>query len=208
VIFAIVIVSGLWGLLVQNVLPRLLLDAAPAETVYSQIDRVGGQYATEARRLVLLACGGDDATTEPALVEAVAAGEGGHIRGAARHVGLQVERTPHPGSDLARTTPSPTIRTALKRDIEPFLETGACAGGLLGSRQRNGWYFEDLRLRVAPELRTLVGQLEELCERRRQLNLQRRIHFWLHNWLWFHLPLSIALVILLVVHVIFALRFG
>src|SRR5947208_365676 len=37
-IFAIVIASGLWGLTLQNLLPRLLLDAAPAETVYSQID--------------------------------------------------------------------------------------------------------------------------------------------------------------------------
>src|SRR6185369_9921871 len=55
-VFAFVIVSGIWGLAVQNLLPRLLLEAAPAETVYSQIDQVGQQYAAEARRLVLLAC--------------------------------------------------------------------------------------------------------------------------------------------------------
>jgi hypothetical protein len=209
-IFGAVILSGLWGLLLQNLLPRLLLDAAPAETVYSQIDRVGRQYAAEARRLVLLACGGDEdlAAAEPALAESATARGGEHIHGAARHVGLQIERSPHPASELRQTIPSPTIRTALARDIEPFLESGACEGGRLGSGQRNGWYFEDLRLRVAPELRTLVSQLEELCERRRQLNLQRRIHFWLHNWLWFHLPLSIALMVLLLTHVIFALRFG
>src|SRR5205807_3528618 len=97
-------------------------------------------------------------------------------------------------------------QTALDCDIEPFLASGA-ANSSLGSRQRNQWYFDDLRLRVAPELRTLVDQLEELCERRRQLNLQRRIHFWLHNWLWLHLPLSVALLVLLVGHIFMALRF-
>ena len=61
---------------------------------------------------------------------------------------------------------------------------------------------------LSPELRTLVGQLEELCERRRQLALQQRLHFWLHNWLWLHLPLSVALLVLLAAHVLFALRYG
>jgi hypothetical protein len=210
-VFAVVIASGVWGLALQNLLPRLLLEAAPAETVYSQIDRVGRQYAEEARRLVLLACGGQE--DEPAhqrrnLEAAIAAREGSPIHGAPRQTGLQVQRSPHPASDLPRAIPSPAINNALARDVAPYLESGDCEQGLLGSRERNTWYFDDLRLRVAPELRTLVGQLEELCERRRQLNLQRRIHVWLHNWLWLHLPLSVALMLLLVVHVVFALRFG
>jgi len=207
----VVIASGIWGLVLQNVLPRMLLEAAPAETVYSQIDRVGRQYAEEARRLVLLACGdqGDRPGREPRLAEpATTASVGSHIPGAPRQTGLQVERSPHPASDLPRVIPSPAIHNALVRDVEPFLTSGTSDQGLLGSRERNTWYFDDLRLRVAPELRTLVGQLEELCERRRQLNLQQRLHVWLHNWLWLHLPLSIALVVLLAAHVIFALRFG
>ncbi len=206
VVFAVVILSGVWGLALQNVLPRLLLEAAPAETVYSQIDLVGEQYAMEARRLVLLACGEDDTVTAEPAPLAMAAAE--HIRGAARHVGVQIQRSPHPASDLARVSPSPAIKKAIANDVQPYLVSGVSPGQMLGSRQRNTWYFDDLRLRVAPELRTLVGQLEDLCEKRRQLNLQRRLHFWLHNWLWLHLPLSIALMILLVVHVIFALRFS
>jgi hypothetical protein len=77
-----------------------------------------------------------------------------------------------------------------------------------GSAAPYQWYFEDLRQRVPRETASLAGQLEELCERRRQLNLQRRLHFWLHNWLWLHLPLSVALVALLVGHVLLAIRFG
>ena len=223
IVFSAVIVSGIWGLAVQNLLTKLLLDAAPAETVYSQIDRVGRQYAAEAQRLVSLACGGDEylplpEPAQPTLtddheVAALAASHRGlshgvpddHIRGAARNVGMQVKRSPHPASDLPKAIPSPTIQTALARDVRPFLETGETR--MLGSWQRNQWYFDDLRLRVAPELRSLVDQLDELCERRRQLNVQRRVHFWLHNWLWLHLPLSIGLMVLLVGHVITALRF-
>jgi hypothetical protein len=220
IVYCIVIASGLWGLAMQNLLPRLLLEAAPAETVYSQIDRVGRQYAAEARRLVQLSCGGEDES-----VGATAGSPGGTaglpsrayletistsphaIHGAPRHVGLQVKRSPHPANERSAPNPSPAIQKALDRDIDPFLNIGI-ATGVIGSRQRNEWYFDDLRLRVTPELRTLVDQLEELCERRRQLNLQRRLHFWLHNWLWLHLPLSLALVILLAAHVVFALRFG
>ena len=202
-VFAVVIVSGVWGLLMQTLLPRLLVDASAAETVYSQIDRVGRQYATEAQRLVQLACGGaDDAPlNEPSLETAAAE----HVRGAPRHVGVQVKRSPHPATDLPQPIPSPAIQIALARDIRPFLETGDHAG--LNTSQRQQWYFDDLRRRVAPELRELVDRLDELCEQRRQLNVQRRIHFWLHNWLWFHLPLSIALLLLLVGHVVTALRF-
>jgi hypothetical protein len=213
-VFAAVIASGIWGLMLQNVLPRLLLEAAPAETVYSEIDRVARQYAAEAHRLALLACGtGDEMLpSERSLVmfeqAAPARGDSRPIPGFARAVGLQIERSPHPARELPRTIPSPAIQDALRLEIGPFLETGTVARGILGSRQRNEWYFDDLRLRVVPELRTLVGQLEELCERRRQLNLQQRLHYWLHNWLWLHLPLSLGLMILLAVHIVFALRFG
>jgi hypothetical protein len=204
-IFIVVIISGVWGLLMQNLLPRLLLEATPAETVYSQIDRVGRQYAEEARRLVVLACGGDD---EAALDAAHAAAVDPQIHGAPRRVGLQVPRSPHPAYERQQPISSPAVEEALARDIAPFLRTGHCEHAALGPRQRNEWYFDDLRLRVAPELRMLVSQLEELCERRRQLNLQRRLHFWLHNWLWLHLPLSVALLLLLAAHVVFAFRFG
>ena len=49
---------------------------------------------------------------------------------------------------------------------------------------------------------------EALCRRRSELSLQERLHFWLHAWLLVHLPLSIALVVLLAGHVYLALRIG
>jgi hypothetical protein len=49
--------------------------------------------------------------------------------------------------------------------------------------------------------------LEDLCNQRRQLILQSKIHFWLHNWLWVHLPLSVALIVLMFVHIFVALKY-
>src|SRR5262245_65335307 len=90
-LFGLVIVSGIWGLLLQNLMPRMLLEAAPVETVYSQIDRVGRQYAAEARRLVLLVCGDSDneRDKEPALSASAAVTREGHVHGAPRQVGAQ-----------------------------------------------------------------------------------------------------------------------
>jgi hypothetical protein len=206
-IFTIVIASGLWGLALHNVLPRLLLVQVPAETVYAEIDRVGRQYAEQARRQVLIACGlpvsgarSDRGSPRPAEAPATP--------GAARPVGLQVERSPQPSIAQQRRLPSPVIDEALAQQIVPYLESGANANQMWATQQGQAWYFDDLRQRVQPELRPLVSQLEELCDRRRQLNVQRRLHFWLHNWLWLHLPLSAALLILLAAHVVFALMYG
>jgi hypothetical protein len=211
--FAVVILSGLWGLALQNLLPRMLLEGAPAETVYSQIDAVGRQYASEARRLVFLHCGAsendlidapaDSTTHQPSLTTHSPS----HIRGAPRPVGPEIKRSPHPERERPQVIPAPAVRAALRDSIEPYLASGLSERGLLSSRQRNQWFFDDLRLRVTPELRSLVAQLEDLCERRRQLNLQRWLHFWLHNWLWLHLPLSVLLLICLAAHILMALRY-
>jgi hypothetical protein len=208
--FAVVILSGLWGLALQNLLPRMLLEGAPAETVYSQIDAVGRQYAGEARRLVFLHCGAGDENdfADPATHDSrLTTHSPPHIRGAPRPVGPEIKRSPHPERERPQVIPAPAVRTALRDSIEPYLASGLSERDLLSSRQRNQWFFDDLRLRVTPELRSLVAQLEELCERRRQLNLQRRLHFWLHNWLWLHLPLSVLLLIFLAAHILLALRY-
>lgn len=208
-LFAVVILSGVWGLAMQNVLPRLLLADVPAETVYSQIDSVGRQYAEQARRLVAGACGGDGGqeTVDRRQGTGVRGQESGD-RGARRNVGLLVERSLQPRGAAVRLVASPVIEEALRAEIGPYLETGRAASPRWITREGQQWYFDDLRLRVAPELRTLVGQLEELCDRRRQLVLQQRLHFWLHNWVWVHLPLSVGLMLLLAAHVVFALMFG
>ena len=56
------------------------------------------------------------------------------------------------------------------------------------------------------ESHTTIDLLTELCDERTQYDLQRKIHFWMHGWLIVHIPISIALIVLLIAHIITALR--
>ena len=67
---------------------------------------------------------------------------------------------------------------------------------------------------LAPELppqevrkTVTVDALSNLCDQRRQFDHQARLHYWLHNWLWIHLPLSLALIVLMFVHIVRTLQY-
>jgi hypothetical protein len=64
-----------------------------------------------------------------------------------------------------------------------------------------------LRATCPTEASFVIDHLEHVCTMRRQLDLQIRIHHWLHGWLLVHVPLSVALGILLLIHVPVALMY-
>jgi hypothetical protein len=53
---------------------------------------------------------------------------------------------------------------------------------------------------VAPSYYDRVEQIQGWCDQRRLLDLQTRLHRWLHNWLFVHVPFSFLLVILTAWH--------
>ena len=53
----------------------------------------------------------------------------------------------------------------------------------------------------------VLRDLEEICEERRQLLVQRRLHLWLHGWLMVHVPVSFAFLVLIAVHAVLAIRY-
>jgi hypothetical protein len=66
--------------------------------------------------------------------------------------------------------------------------------------------FDQFRSQSLPQpALALVAELEELCKTRRDLARQERIHFWLHGWLYLHVPLSFALLLLGAVHAVVSL---
>lgn len=216
-VFTLVILSGLFGLAMQNVLPRQLLDAVPGETIASQIDLIGMQYAHEARRLVALACGPADpslgqgqhpAPLRPQPAPAGTAAPPDDIPGMVRSWQRLAPRRPHPARDLPPPVPAPALVRAVEETIAPYLAGQRSAASLLDTPQQQAAYFDDLQRRVPPALREVVRELQSLCARKREWLLQRRLHFWLHNWLWLHLPLSLVLLVLLAAHVVLALAFG
>jgi hypothetical protein len=210
-VFAIVIASGVFGLIMQKFLPRLMLEAVPAETIYSQIDYVAQQHAADAQRLVLATCGGPRETDHETLAPAHSPGESEEeafvVIGAVRSVGNVRGKVLATQARAVSVANPQALRMAFFDTIKPYLEHGAATGSLLEERTRAAAWFEELRRGAGPEAEQVVGALENWCENRRQFDLQARLHRWLHGWLSVHLPLSAALLILLAAHIVAALRY-
>ncbi|HEV3122253.1 MAG TPA: hypothetical protein VGY53_10130 [Isosphaeraceae bacterium] len=210
-LFALAIASGIWGLAVQQALPRKMLDEVPSETIYSQIEDVMAHFRKEADRLVMATCGPaedssaplDAAEEEEERVDAFSHLTIGAVRQAGRVQGkvllTRVPPAPVPGSE--------PLRHFYHSTIAPYLSSGARSRSPLRYASRSATLFAELRTRLDPAAHETVSALEGLCEQRRQLDHEARLHFWLHNWLWVHLPVSAALLVLLFVHAWYAVMY-
>ena len=202
VLFTIVIISGILGLALQQILPRLMLTRVPLETVYEQIDAIVVQLRTESDELVAAACGPIGVETPARPVERRAGG------GLGDRTGAQPRSTPraHP-SPLPPTPESGILRETYMREIRPFLDPAANGNGVLSNPGRTQTLFRELRTALPSLLHETVGELEATVEERRQLRDQKRLHHWLHGWLLVHVPLSLALLLLGAAHAVIALRY-
>ena len=212
-LLAIVVLSGVWGLGLQQFLPKRMLEEVPAETIESQIERIGTLAAAEARRLVDATCGvsedqrhrvttaeerrEQDARRTPAFVVVGAVRSAGRVRG-------NVLQTSAPTVAVPDSEP---LRDFFEAEVLPFLEQGGRSGSPLLHRHRAEGMFRDLRTRLDPRAYPAVDALATACDQRRQHEHQRRMHRWLHGWLLIHLPLSIALVVLMFIHVYVAVKY-
>jgi hypothetical protein len=161
VLFLVVVVSGVWGLAMQQVLTHRLLHDFPTETVETEVDAVMAHHTVEAE----------------GLVETAATGG-----------------------------PADPLRALYREEIEPYLKAGRASGSALRSASHAAGLFADVAAR-APAAIATVRRLEELSTARRQYDQQARIHVWLHNWVLVHLPLSVALTVLLAAHAVTALKY-
>jgi len=89
----------------------------------------------------------------------------------------------------------------------PYLQIGKRSGSPLASLTEGEQRFTRLRAAVPEVAVPAVERLHELADLRRQWDAQARMHFWLHNWLLIHLPLSVAMTTLMVLHAVKALKF-
>jgi hypothetical protein len=210
VLFLVVIASGVWGLILQQIVPTKMLHQVPAETIHSQIDRLVGFMVEDAERLVSATCGplpGEDVDEVEQREVSIGAPVSHMTVGAVQTVGsvqgkVLVTRVPR-----AAVSGSEPLRELFRSSIEPYLRQGNKSRSPLVLRSKADFIFQELRNKLGPATNEAIGILENLCDQRRQLDRQRRLHFWLHNWLIVHLPLSIALVFLMGVHIWVALKY-
>ena len=200
ILFIIVYVSGIVGVILQQTLPRLMLTRVPLETVYEQIDSVVLQLLAESDGLVAAACG-------PLPVAAVTAPDERRAGGGAMRPGQPRSNPRTPPVALAPVPESGALRETYLRDIRPFLDPRDAANGVLGTSSRAATLFRNLRTTLPSVLQDTVNELEGICDERRQLADQKRLHHVLHGWLLVHVPLSMALLLLGAVHAVIALRY-
>ncbi len=212
ILFIIVIASGILGLVLQQILPKLLLDTVPEETIYSQIECLSQQLVADAEALVLATCGGEEHESLAARHSASAVAE----RRARATVVIGAERSTsqylggHPDlPEAPQTVPnSNLLYDTFQETIRPFLQHGRRSGSIMRDQQRSDELLRNLKSGLNPAAHPAVDALGKWCEQRRQLDRQSRIHFWLHVWLAVHLPLSAALVVIMVWHAVVALKYS
>lgn len=201
ILYLLVMVSGLFGLWMQQWLPRAMMESTPQETIYAQIDVVASRTLDDADALVTAVCGGPPfgcPITRQGPRETV---------GATREAILVRERSwamPLPTEPIANTE---SLRQAYQATIRPHLEESSGAEPLRNAREAS-IFFAELRSRTSPAAAEAIGRLESWCEQRRQFVRQAKLHFWLHSWLSIHAPLSFALLILLAWHIVVGLKYS
>src|SRR4051794_19000656 len=327
VLYAIVMVSGFYGLFLQHIMPRLMKERLPAETVFEQIPHIRSQLAVAAEKMrdsfkpappkktdagapapspaktatvagpVMASTKGELSTpaaraksatgsTEIAapVVVAATAGDAPAAKPAAPSPSIpnaamtpaaskpetigtptaRVQSDP-PGAPVARSevpagdqpapsppvappaappppaapkpvaapaakpaaapaaakpaAPKPAAKPAvpadpaseavliefIERQILPYLRARRGDRMRLNDPRFSDDTFRFVKLRVTEGYRGRVEEIQAWCDERRMLDVQVRLHHWLHGWLFVHVPFSFLLVMLTIWHAVVTL---
>jgi hypothetical protein len=181
IVFLTVIVSGILGVVLQNILPRLMKSQLDSEVVPDQFDHFCRKLQREADDYVTTSCG-------------------------ATAVESALQLDPAKLTDSTADSTKWLIGLYLGT-IRPYLGADAVADSVLASNQQGALVFDRARATVPDKFRDTVDQLEEFCRVRRRLHLQSQLYGLLHGWLKVHIPLSVVLLVFTVVHIMTALYY-
>lgn len=197
-LLAVVIASGVWGAWLQHTLPRRMMRDLPMETIYEQIDHVRAQLLMEADTVVSEACGKLEVETiVPTARWRGVAGTAGEAE-SAKSALATIDRV-----DAEASAP---LREFYRAEMRGFLGRPTTDHPLADPGKAEA-RFDKLRALLPETFRGAITDLENICEEERQLRRQSRMHLVLHGWQLAHVPLSIALLVLAMVHIVMALRF-
>ena len=317
VLYAIVMVSGFYGLFLQHVMPRLMKERLPAETVFEQIPHIRSQLAVAAEKMrdsfkpappkkpdaaapapsaaktataaapVMASTKGELSTpvaraksatgSAPTAAPVVAAAPPDAAeskpppsvpnaavtpappkpetigtptaRVQSDPPGAPVARSevpagdqpapsppvappaaappapppkpaaPAPAKPAAPAAPKPAAKSApppdpaseavlvefIERQILPYLRAHPGDRMQLNNPRFSDDTFRFVKLRVAEGYRSRVEEIQAWCDERRMLDVQVRLHHWLHGWLFVHVPFSFLLVMLTIWHAVVTL---
>jgi hypothetical protein len=110
------------------------------------------------------------------------------------------------GSLFPPVDDSPTeherLRAFYVESVRPFLAAQIDRRTPLLNVSRATAVFSQMQHSVPVSSRGTLARLASICDERRELARQARLHKWLHYWLFFHVPLSMSLLVLALAHAI------
>jgi hypothetical protein len=186
-LYVIVMVSGIYGLMLQHSLPRLMNERLSTETVSEQIPFIRAQLCEAAETM----------RVKFAPIEARTTRLASTARIALKPLTRAFESAPlEPGDPASEAA----LLDFIDRQVLPYLRAGDSSRRRLGSPRYSEDLFRMIRLRVAPEYSPYIEAIQAWCDHRRMLDVQTRLQHWLHGWLFIHVPLSYLLVLMTAWH--------
>lgn len=182
IVYSVVMVSGFYGLALQQFMPALMRQTLPQEVVFEQIPFIRNLLFESAQKFR------DSLTPEP------------------KPSTVSIPSTPAPAS------PDPEqnleiLTEFFDSDVLPYLAAKNGSKLRLGKQEASDDYFRLLKLNVGTAHAAKLDEVQDWCDDRRRMDLQTLMHHWLHGWLLIHIPVSILLLLLTAWHAVAALRF-
>jgi hypothetical protein len=208
--------SGVFGAALQNYVPRMMTAEVPLETIYAEIENVQKMLREEADQAVESICGAMGLSKGEAegqraggftALRPIAAAAAPLRTSAAVSAGASAAVAPMAETILLSEAESAPLKRFYLQELCVFLEKPGRRGQRLGDAEKAKLAFAGLRTLMPAAAHGALSDLEEICEEARQLVRQERLHRWMHGWLLVHIPLSLALMVLGVVHAFVALRY-
>ena len=183
VLFTIVMASGIFGLILQHLMPRWIKEQLPIEAVYEQIPHIRSQLCLEAEQM-----------RDSFRPRSTTRQRAGH---AVATSGMASAETIAASPDLESEA---MLLAFINQEILPYLQARRGDRFRLGNTKFSDDTFRLIKLRVAESYRDQVEKIKQWCDQRRLLDLQMRLQHWLHGWLFIHVPFSFLLLLLTIWH--------
>lgn len=188
-LYAVVMGSGLLGLILQQFIPRLMKERVPLETIFEQIPHIRKQLVEEAE--AFRASLNETAEAAPKPKETGEPAEGSE-----------------PTTDTEPEEPDESVerlRDFVDRQALPYLRARRGEKFALGDRRVSDDAFRILKIGVDAPWHAEIEALQARCDERRQLDLQTRYHHSLHGWLFVHVPATLLLLLFTAWHAVVTL---
>jgi hypothetical protein len=202
--FAVVILSGIYGLAVQQILPRVMTSIVPAQAIAPQLDVACERLRRSTELAVQKVC--ENTFLEPFSANSRHS-EAFELAVTSSEINSSIRERNLNRSKQTEFSPKFELSTFYWGQLDSFLSSDASRLHELANPTLAAARFARLRNSVTEDLQPAIDEMESACDERRQLLFQARIHWWLHGWLHLHVPLCLTLLVLGLLHIVTAIYY-